>query len=56
MSAEFLFSSGYGDVGRGAGLVVVVGRDLFAAIVDRVDNRRALPCFHHFSMRFRQTR
>jgi len=39
MSAEFLFSSGYGDVGRGAGLVVMVGQDLFAAIVDEVDNR-----------------
>ena len=48
MSAEFLFSSGYGDVGRGAGLVVMVGRDLFAAIVDAVDNRRALPLFSPF--------
>jgi hypothetical protein len=44
MSAEFLFSSGYGDVGSGAGLVLLVGQDVFAAIGDTVDNRRALPC------------
>lgn len=42
------FCSGYGDVGRGAGLVVMVGHDLFPAIVDTVDNRWALLCFPIF--------